>query len=173
MGLVIKEIKEDGEWVKFPLPVEEGKEPEFIEFLIKGLYSTGDYQVALSRYNRHVNLVDQQRILGGLKKDSLIVESDERSQVDVQCELLGRYIIKGWKGEIIKDDVVAEYTPENAYWLLKSNLPVYLFILSQSQLVDAKRNAKVDETVGKSGSISSSKSNTAVTAKSRKPSTKG
>ncbi|HEY4714038.1 MAG TPA: hypothetical protein VIH30_07355 [Aquirhabdus sp.] len=169
MGLVINEVKEDSaQWIDYPIG-----EGDKISFLINGLYSTGAYQVALARYNRHVNSVDQNLIAGGLKKDSLIVGSDERSQVDVQCELLGRYIIKGWKGEIIKDDVIAEYSPENAYWLLKSNLEVYLFILSQSQLVDAKRQIKVDETVGKSLNISTTKKTTAATAKSKPKSTDG
>ena len=76
----------------------------------------------------------------------------------MQCQLLGRYIIKDWKGEILDDAGAAvSYSAEGAAKLLAGNTELFVWVIATAAQVAAGAQREVQETVEKPSPGSSGK----------------
>lgn len=125
---------------------------EDVSFKLAGL-DTEAYQIALERARRLVARED-----AGQRLTSISVSGNDVREHDVQCQLLGRYIIKDWKGEILDDagDAVP-YSPEGAAKLLASNTDLFVWVIATAAQVAAGAQKEVQETVEKPSPGSSGK----------------
>lgn len=125
---------------------------EDVSFKLAGL-DTDAYQIALERARRLIAREDAGQSLASIK----VSGSDVREH-DVQCQLLGRYIIKDWKGDILDDagDAVP-YSAEGAAKLLASNTDLFVWVIATAAQVAAGAQKEVQETVGKPSPGSSGK----------------
>lgn len=117
---------------------------EDVSFKLAGL-DTEAYQIALERARRLIARED-----AGQRLTSISVSGNDVREHDVQCQLLGRYIIKDWKGEILDDagDAVP-YSPEGAAKLLASNTDLFVWVIATAAQVAAGAQKEVQETVEK------------------------
>lgn len=117
---------------------------EDVSFKLAGL-DTEAYQIALERARRLIARED-----AGQRLTSISVSGNDVREHDVQCQLLGRYIIKDWKGEILDDagDAVP-YSPEGAAKLLVSNTDLFVWVIATAAQVAAGAQKEVQETVEK------------------------
>ena len=125
---------------------------EDVSFKLAGL-DTDAYQIALERARRLIARED-----AGQRLTAITVSDNDVREHDVQCQLLGRYIIKDWKGEIMDDagDEVP-YSPEGAAKLLASNTDLFLWVIATAAHVAADVQKEVKETVEKPSPGSSGK----------------
>lgn len=125
---------------------------EDVSFKLAGL-DTEAYQIALERARRLIARED-----AGQRLTSISVSGNDVREHDVQCQLLGRYIIKDWKGEILDDagDAVP-YSPEGAAKLLASNTDLFVWVIATAAQVAAGAQKEVQETVEKPSPGSSGK----------------
>lgn len=125
---------------------------EDVSFKLAGL-DTEAYQIALERARRLIARED-----AGQRLASINVSGNDVREHDVQCQLLGRYIIKDWKGEILDDagDAVP-YSPEVAAKLLASNTDLFVWVIATAAQVAAGAQKEVQETVEKPSPGSSGK----------------
>lgn len=113
-------------------------------FLLGGI-DTEAYQIGLERARRLIAREDAGQSLG-----DITATSSDRREHDIQCQLLGRYIVRGWKGEILDDkDRPISYSPESAAKLLKANIAVFVWVISQATKVAMDHNEEAQETLGK------------------------
>ena len=117
---------------------------EDVSFKLAGL-DTEAYQIALERARRLIARED-----AGQRLASINVSGNDVREHDVHCQLLGRYIIKDWKGEILDDagDAVP-YSPEGAAKLLASNTELFVWAIATAAQVAAGAQKEVQETVEK------------------------
>ncbi|MDK7586224.1 hypothetical protein QP575_10355 [Alcaligenes faecalis subsp. phenolicus] len=127
---------------------------EDVSFKLAGL-DTEAYQIALERARRLIARED-----AGQRLASINVSGNDVREHDVQCQLLGRYIIKDWKGDILDDagDAVP-YSPEGAAKLLSSNTDLFVWVIATAAQVAAGAQKEVKETVEKPSPGSSGKKN--------------
>jgi hypothetical protein len=125
---------------------------EDVSFKLAGL-DTEAYQIALERARRLIARED-----AGQRLTSISVSGNDVREHDVQCQLLGRYIIKDWKGEILDDagDAVP-YSPEGAAKLLASNTDLFVWVIATAAQVAAGAQKEVQEAVEKPSPGSSGK----------------
>lgn len=125
---------------------------EDVSFKLAGL-DTEAYQIALERARRLIARED-----AGQRLTSISVSGNDVREHDVQCQLLGRYIIKDWKGEILDDagDAVP-YSPEGAAKLLASNTDLFVWVIATAAQVAAGAQKEVREIVEKPSPGSSGK----------------
>lgn len=125
---------------------------EDVAFKIAGL-DTEAYQIALERARRLIARED-----AGQRLTAISVSGNDVREHDVQCQLLGRYIIKDWKGEILDDaGGVVPYSPEGAAKLLASNTDLFVWVIATAAQVAADAQKEVQETVEKPSPGSSGK----------------
>lgn len=112
-----------------------------------------EYRIGIERARR---LVDRKE--NRLDLHNLSIDSNDRTELDVQSELLGRYIIQDWKGDIQNDkgEAVA-YSPEQAEALLRSVPGLTSWVVSKAIEVTLDLAEEKKEIVGKSLSASSGK----------------
>lgn len=117
---------------------------EDVSFKLAGL-DTETYQIALERARRLIARED-----AGQRLASINVSGNDVREHDVQCQLLGRYIIKDWKGEIL-DDVGSSvpYSPEGAAKLLSGNTDLFVWVIATAAQVAAGAQKEVQETAEK------------------------
>jgi len=117
---------------------------EDVSFKIAGL-DTDAYQIALERARRLIARED-----AGQRLTAISVSGNDVREHDVQCQLLGRYIIKDWKGEILDDagDAVP-YSPEGATKLLSGSTDLFIWVIATAAQVAAGAQKEVQETVEK------------------------
>ena len=121
-----------------------------------------NYQIGLERARR---LIDRKESRLDLHK--LEVDSSDRSEIGIQSELAGRYLIKDWKGEILDSEGnQVPYTPDNAQALLFSEPSLISWVILRAAEVAADLAKEQEDIVGKSSSVSSGKGNGAVKPKS-------
>lgn len=134
---------------------------EDVSFKLAGL-DTEAYQIALERARRLIARED-----AGQRLAAINVSGNDVREHDVQCQLLGRYIIKDWKGEILDDagDAVP-YSPEGAAKLLSSNTDLLVWVIATAAQVAAGAQKEVKETVEKPSPGSNGKKNGPGKAKS-------
>ncbi len=138
-----------------------------VSFLINGLDSK-DYQVARERARRLVARADEGQTL----KD-FVVHNTDATEFDIQCKLIGAYIIQDWRGEIYDEhDKLMPYSAENAEKLLQTNVVLLAWVIGQSRKVNIERLTAEAETVGKSSRASSGSASGAGARRSRRSSTK-
>ncbi len=115
-----------------------------VSFKIAGI-DTEAYQIALERARRLIARED-----AGQSLANLTATKSDRREHDVQCDLLGRYIVLDWKGPI-EDEAgnVADYSPELASRLLKGNVAVFAWVITEATKVAVEKHKEVSETVGK------------------------
>lgn len=135
---------------------------EEISFKIAGI-DTEAYQISLERARRLIAREDASQSLS-----SLIAKSGDRREHDIQCDLLGRYIIKDWRGPI-EDDTgnIVGYSPEAAAKLLRGNVGVFVWVITQATKVATDAQEEVAEAVGKSSSASDGSGSGKAKAKSK------
>ncbi|MCQ9618398.1 hypothetical protein L1889_18330 [Paenalcaligenes niemegkensis] len=115
-----------------------------ISFKIGGI-DDENYQIALERARRLISREDAAQSL-----HSITATTNDRREHDIQCQLLGHYIVRDWKGEILDDnDRFVPYSPEAAAKLLKANVELFAWVVTQATKVAVDKNAEVAETVGK------------------------
>ncbi len=117
---------------------------EDVSFKLAGL-DTEAYQIALERARRLIARED-----AGQRLAAINVSGNDVREHDVQCQLLGRYIIKDWKGEILDDagDAVS-YSPEGAAKLLASNTDLFVWVIATAAQVASGAQKEVQEIVEK------------------------
>lgn len=121
-----------------------------------------NYQIGLERARR---LIDRKESHLDLHK--LEVDAGDRSEIGIQSELAGRYLIKDWKGEILDSEGnQVPYTPDNAQALLLSEPSLISWVILRAAEVAADLAKEQEDIVGKSSSDSSGKGNGAVKPKS-------
>ena len=104
------------------------------------------YQIALERARRLIAKEDASQSLAQIK-----VTRADRKEHDIQCELLGRYIVLDWRGDVTDaDGKPLPYSPENAAELLRGNIAFFAWVLSAAAKVAADSREEMAETVGKS-----------------------
>lgn len=125
---------------------------EDVSFKLAGL-DTDAYQIALERARRLIARED-----AGQSLASINVSGNDVREHDVQCQLLGRYIIKDWKGEILDDTGGAvPYSPEGAAKLLASNTDLFVWVIATAAQVAAGAQKEAQETLEKPSPGSSGK----------------
>jgi len=122
-----------------------------------------EYQIALERARRLIARED-----AGQTLDSISVSAADRREHDIQCKLLGRYIVLDWKGEVTDEqgNRIA-YSPEAAAKLLKGNVTLFAWVLTKAAQVSVDYQKGVAETVGKPSSASAGSANGKARAKSK------
>lgn len=112
-----------------------------------------EYRIGIERARRLV-----ERKESHLDLHNLSIDANDRSEMSIQAELMGRYIVQDWKGEILNDEGLAVgYTPENATALLQSNPNLVSWIMFKAVEVAMDSAQEQQEVVGKSSSASSGK----------------
>ena len=133
-----------------------------ISFKIAGI-DTEAYQIALERARRLIAREDAGQTLA-----NLTAGKSDRREHDIQCDLLGRYIVLDWKGPIEGDDgKVVAHSPELAAKLLRANVAVFAWVITEATKVAIDSKQEVAETVGKRSSGSAGNGNGRAKAKSR------
>lgn len=113
-------------------------------FLISGI-DTEAYQVGLERARRLIAREDAAQSLG-----DITATANDRREHDIQCQLLGRYIVLGWEGEILDDkNRPVPYSAKAATKLLKANIGVFVWVISQATKVALDSKAEVALSVEK------------------------
>ena len=123
---------------------------------------TEAYQIALERVRRLIAREDAGQSLSAI----LVSDSDVREH-DIQCQLLGRYIVRDWKGQI-QDEAGRQvpYSPENAATLLSGDSDLFTWVLLHAAQLAKEAQEEAKETVEKSLPGSSGKKNGPGQAKS-------
>lgn len=104
-----------------------------------------NYQIGLERARR---LIDRKESRLDLHK--LEVDSSDRSEIGIQSELAGRYLIKDWKGEIFDNEGnQVPYTPDNAQALLLSEPSLISWVILRAAEVAADLAKEQEDIVGK------------------------
>lgn len=133
-----------------------------ISFKLAGI-DDENYQVALERARRLISREDAGQSLG-----NITATTNDRREHDIQCQLLGKFIVKDWKGEILGDDDRPEpYSPEVAAKLLKANVGVFAWVISMATKVAIDKSTEVAETVGKRSTASAGSASGKAGAKSK------
>lgn len=133
-----------------------------ISFKLKGI-DDESYQIALERARRLISRED-----AGQSLHNITATASDRREQDIQCQLIGHYIVRDWKGEILDDDDRAvPYSPEAAAKLLKANLDLFSWVVTQATKVAVDKNAEVTETMGKPSTDSDGNVNGKVEAKNK------
>lgn len=113
------------------------------------------YQIALERARRLIAKQDAAQTLSSIKATAA-----DRREHDVQCELLGRYIVLDWKGDVTDaSGKFLPYSPENAANLLRGNIALFAWVLATAAKVATDAQEEVAEAVGKSSSASGGSAN--------------
>lgn len=104
-----------------------------------------EYRIAQERVRRIMARKDMVQDLS-----SITVTKDDREEMAVTCDLIGRYIVRGWKGDV--HDANGEkinYTPERASALLASNNDLFTWVLAQALKLSAEQQEEERDIVGK------------------------
>ncbi|ALO39695.1 hypothetical protein E5C31_11975 [Providencia rettgeri] len=114
---------------------------------------TEAYQIALERVRRLIARED-----AGQSLSSILVSDSDVREHDIQCQLLGRYIIRDWKGQI-QDETGRQvpYSPENAAALLSGDSDLFTWVLLHAAQLAKEAQEEAKETVEKSSPGSSGK----------------
>lgn len=138
MTLVIKSRADDsasGKWVGY----QDG-----VSFKLRGI-DCGEYQIGIERARRLIAKSDSGQSLG-----DITVSEGDAQEFDVQCGLLGRYIVLDWKGDIANENGDAtDYSPESAAQLLRGNPALFGWIISQAVKISTDAKKVRAETLGK------------------------
>lgn len=133
-----------------------------ISFKLASL-SNDNYRIAIERARRLIAREDAKQDLS-----TVTATAADCNEQDIQCNLLGKYIMKDWRGPI--EDAkgnATDYSPESASDLLRSNSAVLVWVLQQAAKIAADHVAGVAESVGKPSSDSGGKPSGEVKAKSK------
>ena len=104
-----------------------------------------EYRIGIERARR---LIDRKE--SRLDLHNLSIDANDRSEMSIQAELMGRYIVQDWKGEILNDEGLAVgYTPENATALLLSNPSLVSWVLFKAIEVAMDVAKEQEDIVGK------------------------
>lgn len=111
------------------------------------------YQIGLGRARRIL-----ERKESGLDLYSLGVDAQDRTENDIQAELLGHFIIQDWEGDIqdSKGNQI-NYSPEMAAELLRSEPSLISWVLMQAVEIKLDLDKEQEDIVGKSSSATSGK----------------
>lgn len=140
-----KDTKPLEKWVRYD---------EDIEFLLRGI-DDQMYQVGLERARRLVAKGDSGQTLGSIE-----ARPEDALEVDVQARLVGWYIIRGWRGDILNEvGEKVEYSPQVATDLLKGNTGLFAWVLGQAIAMTAERKAEIEDSVKKPSTATDGKSN--------------
>lgn len=118
-----------------------------------------DYQVAIERARRLIARAD-----AGQELNSISVSAADRTEHDIQCDLAGMHLVKGWRGDVFgADGEPIPYTPENASALLASNSELFTWVIATSAAISIDAQKEKEELLGKpsSASVGSEKTETA------------
>lgn len=134
-----------------------------ISFKLAGI-DNEHYQIALERARRLIARED-----AGQSLQNLTATAGDRREHDIQCDLLGRYIIRDWKGDILgEDDRPVAYSPESAAKLLCANVDLFAWVVTHATKVAVDQSKELAETVGKSLSASAGSATGKAKARSRR-----
>lgn len=112
-----------------------------------------EYRIGVERARR---IIERKEVR--LDLYNLDIDAQDRSERDIQAELLGRFIIVDWKGDIEDEsgNKVA-YSPEAAVSLLRSVPGLVPWVIARAFEVSVDLAEEQKEIVGKSSSVSSGK----------------
>lgn len=126
--------------------VEQWKDfDKAISFKIAPL-NDDNYRIGIERARRLIAREDAKQDLSTVSATA--ADCNEQS---VQCNLLGKYIVKDWRGPIEDAQGAAiGYSPEAAADLLRSNPGVLVWVIQQAAQIAAEHAQEAQESVGKS-----------------------
>jgi len=82
---------------------------------------------------------------------SLTATATDETEFGIQAQLLGRYIVKGWQGEVKDSDGrPVAYTPEAAIAMINANVAFFSWVISQATQITIEQQGEQAETLGKS-----------------------
>ena len=112
-----------------------------------------EYRIGIERARRIIDRKENR-----LDLHNLSIDAQDRSEQDIQAELMGRYIIQGWEGPIQNDKgQVVAYSPEQATALLRSAPGLISWVIGKALEVALDAAEEQKEVVGKSSRDSSGK----------------
>lgn len=118
-----------------------------------GSIDKDEYRIGIERARRIIDRKESSLDLHNLK-----IDSNDRSEQDLQAELMGRYIILDWKGDIQDEEGnQLAYSPEAASNLLRSVPSLISWVAFKAVEVALDIAEEQKEIVGKSSSASSGK----------------
>lgn len=121
-----------------------------------------DYQVAIERARRLISRED-----AGQQLSSISVSSADRTEHEIQCDLAGMHLVKGWRGEVFGlNGELIPYTPESASALLASNSELFTWVIATSAAIAVDAQKEKEELLGKPSSASAGSEKTETAEKS-------
>lgn len=121
-----------------------------VSFKICGV-DKDEYRIGIERARR---LTDRKE--SRLDLHNLSIDAQDRAEQDIQIELIGRYLIRDWRGSIENEDGEAVlYSPEQAIALLRSVPSLWIWVISKAIEVKADVDLEQEEIVGKPSPASS------------------
>lgn len=132
-----------------------------IAFKLAGLDSP-EYKIALQRARRLIAREDARQALSNVRSTAADEDEDK-----IQCDLLGRYIIRDWRGDI-QDESGSQigYTPEAAARLLRGNVALFAWVIARASEIAEDAHEEASEIVGKRSPASAGKESGEKRAKS-------
>lgn len=116
-----------------------------IKILLRGIDSK-EYQIGLERARRLLNKSDSAQSLS-----SLTATATDETEFGIQAQLLGRYIVKGWQGDVKDSDgQPVAYTPEACIAMINANVGFFSWVISQATQITIEQQGEQAETLGKS-----------------------
>lgn len=116
-----------------------------IKVLLRGIDSR-EYQIGLERARRLLNKSDSAQSLS-----SLTATATDETEFGIQAQLLGRYIVKGWQGDVKDSDgQPVAYTPEACIAMINANVGFFSWVISQATQITIEQQGEQAETLGKS-----------------------
>ncbi|HET8791803.1 MAG TPA: hypothetical protein VFM75_11400 [Modicisalibacter sp.] len=109
------------------------------------------YQIGIERFRR---FLDRQsaRLFGNgdaLSKEALDVGANDKTEYQVQAELMSKYLLLDWKG-VTEGGKKVEYTPERGYKLLIGQPKVFSWVIAHANKMKISAQDSEDESLGKS-----------------------
>ncbi|CAK7070249.1 MAG: hypothetical protein KER_03088 [Kerstersia gyiorum] len=115
-----------------------------VEVLIRSL-DAREYQIARARAARQIQKLD-----GLFRSGDVGVAPGEISEHDYQCTLLGKYIVRDWRGAVDAQGQPAAFSEQSAIATLRSDVNFFLFVLKEAGEIAAAAEQERSEHVGKS-----------------------
>lgn len=111
-----------------------------------------EYMVAMDRERRRLAQRDAK-----FDVSQVGVLPGEDTEHGIQCKLMGKFIVRDWKGVPDEDGNDVKYSEEAAAELLRQNIEFFIWVVKRAGEIAADSKAEKEEIVGKSSSTSAGK----------------
>lgn len=119
-----------------------------------------EYRIGMERERRRLAQRDAK-----FGVDQIGIVPGEDTEHGIQCKLMGKFVVRDWRGVPDENGSDVKYSEENAATLLRTNIQFFLWVLQKAGDIAAEALAEREETVGKSSSASNGKKKPAGSSK--------